>query len=70
MPKKLDSILIADDNREVLMALRVLLNNYFHIVETINNPECIPMMLAQRDWSVMLLDMNFKAGINSGNEGL
>lgn len=63
-------ILIVDDNRSVLSALELLLQNEFEKVATVSNPNRIPEMLESDDYDLIVLDMNFKAGINSGNEGL
>lgn len=67
MPPK--SILIIDDDRDVLDALTVLLEDEFDRVVTAATPNRIPVLLND-DWSLILLDMNFSAGINTGNEGL
>jgi DNA-binding NtrC family response regulator len=64
------SILIIDDNRNVLSALRILLENYFGTVQVLTNPNLLPAKLKEIDPDVVLLDMNFSAGINTGNEGL
>jgi len=64
------SILIIDDNRNVLTALRILLQNYFETVTLLALPEKIPVALREENPDVVLLDMNFSSGINSGNEGL
>lgn len=69
MPVKKGHILVVDDNKNVLIALRILLQNYFEKVTMITNPNQIPEKLHDNP-EVILLDMNFSAGINSGNEGL
>lgn len=63
-------ILIVDDNKSALSALNMLLQPEFHTVATISNPNLIMNELSRNDFDVVLLDMNFSAGINSGNEGL
>jgi DNA-binding NtrC family response regulator len=63
-------ILIVDDNKSALSALRMLLQLEFETVVTIANPNQIMLELKKDDFDVVLLDMNFSAGINSGNEGL
>lgn len=67
---KKGNILIVDDNKNVLSALRLLLNNYFEQVYLISTPNMIYTMLRENNPDVVLLDMNYSAGINSGNEGL
>ena len=68
--KKLSSILIVDDNRSVLSALQLLLKPVFDRILTLNSPVTLPSVLRQEPWQVLLLDMNFGAGINNGGEGL
>jgi DNA-binding NtrC family response regulator len=63
-------ILIVDDNRSALSALKMLLQFEFETVVTIANPNQITAELRKNDFDVVLLDMNFSAGINTGNEGL
>ena len=70
MSKAKGKILIIDDNESILLTLKQSLKYEFQEIETSRNPNQIPNLLKQKDWDVMLLDMNFKAGINSGNEGL
>lgn len=64
------SILIIDDNKSILSALEILLMPEFKSVNTISNPELIPTELRKNDYNLILLDMNFKAGVNNGNEGI
>ena len=63
-------ILIVDDNKSVLTALEMLLQSEFKEVYTLNNPGNLISTIQQNQIDVILLDMNFKAGINTGNEGL
>ncbi len=63
-------ILIVDDNKSILLTLKQSLKYEFQEIETLSNPNLIPGQLNNKDWDIILLDMNFKAGINSGNEGL
>jgi two-component system response regulator HydG len=63
-------LLIIDDNEELLFALQLFLNSHFAKIDTIKNPNQLLSQLDKEDYDVYLLDMNFKAGINSGNEGL
>lgn len=67
---KAGNILIVDDNKGVLEALQLLLKPYFEEIYTLTSPATLTSVLRQGTWQVVLLDMNFKAGINSGNEGL
>lgn len=70
MIKKQGTILIVDDNRNILTTVRMLLDSIFHNIITIANPNSIPAKLREEHPDVVLLDMNFSSGINSGNEGL
>ena len=68
--KKSGNILIVDDNRGVLTALQLLLKPYFDKITTLSSPVTLPGTLREDTWKVVLLDMNFTSGINTGNEGL
>ena len=70
MQKRVGNILIVDDNKGVLTALQLLLKPYFGEVVTLSSPVTLPHRLQEREWNVLLLDMNFTSGINNGNEGL
>lgn len=70
MSKTQGKLLIVDDNRELLAALRMFLSTHFETVRTENNPNLIPSWLEKERFDMVLLDMNFKAGSNTGNEGL
>lgn len=64
------SILIIDDDTDVLTAVRLLLKTEVKDVVTEKNPENIRWHLSKDDYDVILLDMNFTSSINTGNEGL
>ncbi|WP_294588414.1 sigma-54 dependent transcriptional regulator [uncultured Bacteroides sp.] len=70
MAKKFGNILIVDDNRGVLTALQLLLKPHFEQIATLSSPVTLPSVLREGNWQVVLLDMNFTSGINTGNEGL
>jgi len=63
-------ILIVDDNKSVLSALKLFLQGEFELVETIASPNLMMSALGKSDFDLVLLDMNFSTGINTGNEGL
>ncbi len=69
MNSKSGKILIVDDNEDILFALRLLLKTNVEKIETLNNPEKIPSLMAMEDWDVILLDMNFTKDAISGQEG-
>ncbi|MBP3356545.1 MAG: sigma-54-dependent Fis family transcriptional regulator [Rikenellaceae bacterium] len=64
------NLLIVDDNRSIVSALSLLLGRYFAKVVTLPSPNQIVTKLREECIDVVLLDMNFSAGINTGNEGL
>ncbi|MBD0278348.1 MAG: sigma-54-dependent Fis family transcriptional regulator [Flavisolibacter sp.] len=62
-------VLIIDDDIDVLTAVRLLLKPEVKEVVTEKNPENIRSILSKQEFDVILLDMNFTASINTGNEG-
>nr|MDA3930744.1 sigma-54 dependent transcriptional regulator [Prolixibacteraceae bacterium] len=63
-------ILIVDDNKSILSAMELLLKGRCKKVKTLSTPNLLISELQRNNFDVLLLDMNFKAGINSGNEGI
>tara|TARA_R110002050_G_scaffold56512_4_gene127219 strand:+ start:38842 stop:40206 length:1365 start_codon:yes stop_codon:yes gene_type:complete len=63
-------IIVIDDNKSVLSALEILLQFEYKTVSCISNPNQIPSFPNLIDYDIVLLDMNFSAGVNTGNEGL
>jgi DNA-binding NtrC family response regulator len=64
------NILIVDDNTSIIRTLEILLGPEFDDVRGITDPNRIPAELRRRAYNLIILDMNFLAGINTGNEGL
>lgn len=64
------NILVIDDDADVLTAVKLLLKTEAKKVVTEKNPENIPAILTSGAFDIVLLDMNFNAAINTGNEGL
>jgi two-component system, NtrC family, response regulator HydG len=64
------SILVIDDDTDVLTAVRLLLKTEAAEVMTEKNPENIRSILSKQSFDIILLDMNFNSSINTGNEGL
>ena len=64
------NILIIDDNRNIIRTLEILLGPEFDIVRGITDPNQIPAELRAMEYNLVILDMNFLAGINTGNEGI
>jgi DNA-binding NtrC family response regulator len=67
---KKGKILIIDDNEELLIAFRFFLSKHFDKIETIKNPNLIHECIRKETYDIVLLDMNFSAGVNTGNEGI
>ena len=64
------NVLIVDDNKSILSALEILLSPEFQTVTTLSDPNQIPSELRKKEYNLVVLDMNFNAGINTGNEGI
>jgi DNA-binding NtrC family response regulator len=69
MEKREGKILIVDDNIQILNSLQLLLKPEFREITLIKNPNQIPALLSAHVFDIILLDMNFRSGDNSGNEG-
>ena len=63
-------ILIIDDDRDVLHTAKVVLKPHFGKVLTEDNPEKLSFIVTNDKVDVILLDMNYTAGMTSGKEGL
>ncbi len=68
--KPVGSLLVVDDNREILSAVKLLLAPHFERIRTLPSPNLLVSALREEPADVLLLDMNFTAGVNTGNEGL
>ena len=64
------NLLIVDDNSSILGALRLLLERHFAKVTTLTSPKLLDTALRGEAVDAVLLDMNFTAGVNNGNEGI
>ena len=64
------SILVIDDDPDILTAVRLLLKNEVKTVVVERRPEQIPALLSGGGFDAVLLDMNFNSSVNTGNEGL
>jgi len=69
MEKEKPHILFIDDDEDVLITAKVILRPYYTI-QTASSPKQLEKMITQHDPEVIILDMNFKSGATSGNEGL
>ena len=70
MKKNQGTILIVDDDDHVVVTSRMILKQYFENIESLSSPKKLETRLKQSDIDVVLLDMNFQAGVTSGNEGI
>lgn len=64
------TILVVDDDADVLTAARLLLRQHFGKVLTCEDPDEVPDLMARERIDVFLVDMNFALGENRGIEGL
>jgi DNA-binding NtrC family response regulator len=63
-------LLIVDDHKQVLKSLIQLLEPEFENITGLSNPNQILSHMTREEYDVILLDMNFSAGVNTGNEGI
>ena len=63
-------ILIADDQPDVLEALRLLLKGEGYQIDTADSPARVLKALEKRDYDVILIDLNYARDTTSGSEGL
>jgi len=70
MTIKQGSILVVDDNPDILLTTRVVLKKLYNKIITESNPENIPDIIEKHSFDVILLDMNFSPGETSGKEGI
>lgn len=70
MNLKQANILVIDDDKDVLTAISLLLKKEVKEVITEKNPENLLSLLKKNTFDLILLDMNFNASINTGNEGI
>jgi two-component system, NtrC family, response regulator HydG len=64
------TILVIDDDTDVLTAVRLLLKTEVKEVTIEKNPDAIKSLLPKKEIDLILLDMNFNSTINTGNEGI
>jgi phosphoserine phosphatase RsbU/P len=63
-------ILIADDQKDVLDALQLLLKGQGYLLETAGTPADLLAALAERQFDLLLMDLNYARDTTSGREGL
>lgn len=70
MPVSSARIVIADDQADVVEALRLLLKPEGYQIDTADSPGAVLRLLEQRDYDVVLMDLNYARDTTSGQEGL
>src|ERR1700761_2664686 len=63
-------ILIADDQPDVLEALRLLLKREGYKIESAESPQQVLQMIENREYDAALIDLNYSRDTTSGQEGL
>src|SRR5918993_5830708 len=63
-------LLLADDQPDVLEALRLLLKPDGYAIETASSPQQLLRALELKDFDVVLMDLNYARDTTSGQEGL
>src|ERR1043165_1326126 len=63
-------ILVADDQPDVLEALRLLLKGEGYQIDTVKSPAAVIKAIEARDFSLALIDLNYPRDTTSGQEGL
>jgi DNA-binding NtrC family response regulator len=70
MPSPAPRLLVADDQSDVLEALKLLLKSEGFEVETATSPRGVLAAVGARDFDALLVDMNYTRDTTSGAEGL
>lgn len=70
MAKTKASILIIDDDEDILLSAKLVLKKHYDNIITRNNPKEINQILSKEQIDVIVLDMNYRIGFNDGKEGL
>ena len=70
MAKQAATLLIIDDDDDILISAKLFLKQHFSLVVTCNTPKEINNLLSEHKPDLILLDMNYRKGINDGKEGL
>jgi DNA-binding NtrC family response regulator len=70
MSKTNATILIIDDDEDVLLSAKLLLKKQYSNVITRNNPREINQLISTENIDLIVLDMNYRIGFNDGKEGM
>lgn len=63
-------VLIADDQPDVLEALRLLLKGHGYLTEAVTSPSALFEAITQKEFDLILMDLNYARDTTSGREGL
>jgi sigma-B regulation protein RsbU (phosphoserine phosphatase) len=63
-------VLIADDQPDVLEALRLLLKGHGYVTETVSSPAALFEAISKKEFDLILMDLNYARDTTSGREGL
>ncbi len=69
-PTRQPRIFVADDQRDVVESLRLLLKSEGYAAESFANPESLVAALRERTADAVLMDLNYTRDTTSGDEGL
>ena len=70
MKKTKATILVIDDQEDILFTAKMLLKKHYETIYTLNNPKNVIQVLAENEIDLVLLDMNYRIGFEDGREGL
>lgn len=71
MIRPYNAIVVVDDNPTILTALKICLTAEFERIVTLTSPDTLVSTLSNEEHvDVVLLDMNFSLGVNTGQDGL
>ncbi|MFO7940880.1 MAG: sigma-54 dependent transcriptional regulator [Bacteroidales bacterium] len=70
MERRNEKVLIVDDDQAILTTVQLFLEEHFEQVHIESNPNYLPEIVTRREYSVVVLDMNFRRGRMDGGEGM
>ena len=70
MPKTNATILIIDDDEDILLSAKLLLKKHYTNIITRDTPKELNQILSSESVDVIILDMNYRIGFNDGKEGM
>lgn len=70
MKKTQASILVIDDQEDILFASKMVLKKHFETIFTLDNPRKAIQLLSENRIDVVLIDMNYRIGFEDGREGI